>query len=163
MAHRTVAQARDDLHKPATAPVVWSTLRRSLHYGATENAVRKRLEVIKFCGEHVAVHRLIVGPLSRVESRIRAYEKRHPDLTPWHPKRVECFNWRKVRGGTTLSHHAHAVALDIDPDTNQYHAEFTNKATCDIPKRVIQAFLDEGWTWGGNWNKPLDPMHMQWR
>lgn len=159
---RTVHDTRNMLHKAAIAPIAWGTIHRSLVFGGSAKAVRKQLVTVTFCGRSVAVHKKIVAPLARVQTRIRLAEKKH-GWGMWLAKDVECFNWRNVRGGSTLSHHAHAVAIDIDPKDNPMHSHYDAKMTTTIPVHVIQAFMDEGWTWGGNWNSPVDCMHMQWR
>ena len=142
-------------------PRNWSLARRKLVFGFSEKAVRKNLASVMFCGAHVTCHRKIHPSVKRIEARIRAAEKKH-GWPKWSPHRVDCFNWRPIRGGTTLSRHSHAIAFDIDPATNKSYARYTGKETADIPVHVIQAFVDEGWTWGGDWNSPCDVMHFQY-
>ena len=160
---RTVKDMREKLHAGAMKQRVWSTLRRKAVFGMSEASVRKQLQTVTFCGKKVAVHKKIVASLAAVEHDIRAHEKAHKEEA-WVPDRIDCFSWRPIRGGTSLSRHAHAVALDINPRTNAYHTSYTGSAsqTTDIPIRVFQAFKDHGWTLGVEWNKPLDSMHVQY-
>jgi hypothetical protein len=89
-------------------------------------------------------------------------EEKH-DWPKWEPMRVDCFNWRNIRGGSSLSRHAHGIAFDIDPRTNKYHDHYTGakSQTTDIPIHVLNAILAEGGTLGIEWNDPLDTMHVQ--
>ena len=159
---RTVRELRKLLKHPR-ARRRWSTARRKAVFGFTEKAVRKNLVKHNFCGRIVYVHKKIVPSLKRVEARIRAYERKHK-LEAWVPSDVQCFNWRKVRGGTSLSRHAHAIALDIHPSKNAYYPRYTGKKnqTTDIPARVFNAFLADGYGCGVEWDAPLDVMHVEY-
>ena len=67
------------------------------------------------------------------------------------------FNYRVVRGGSSLSMHAYGCAVDFDPARNGLGDSTPNFA--NVPE-VLKAFADEGWTWGGSWARP-DGMHWQ--
>lgn len=158
---RTVKEARE-LAGPRPKNPTWGVLRRKAVFGRTKAAVRRNLIGTTFCGKRVAVHRKVVKSLHRVEQRIRKAEKANGWAT-WKPEVLQCFNWRVVRGGTSLSRHAHAIALDIDPAHNKMSAKYDRHDTTTLPVRVIKAFEAEGWTWGGRWDAPCDPMHFQYR
>ena len=65
--------------------------------------------------------------------------------------------WRAKRRGSTLSMHAYGAAVDFDPDRNGL-----GDATPAMDARVIAAFEDAGWTWGGRWSPAnRDGMHFQ--
>lgn len=133
----------------------WTTLKRKAVYGWTEASVRRQLVTVNFCGKTVSVHRLVASDLRHISATIRRWE--HLNKKPhWVPKRIEAFNWRPIRNGKSLSRHAHAIAVDIDPVTNVYNGTKT-----DLPRHVIQIFINHGWAWGGNWNSPTDAMHFQ--
>lgn len=66
------------------------------------------------------------------------------------------FNFRPIRGKTSLSTHAYGCALDLDPEANPLGAE-----TGKIPEWVVKAFKDEGWTWGGDFKSRKDLQHFQ--
>lgn len=135
--------------------VAWSTLRRKMVYGYTESQVRSRLTRISLFGVGVAVHRKAAPVFIKWNTQVRAYERAH-GLKPWYARDIQCFNWRVIRGGTSLSRHAHAIAVDIDPARNVYNGEVTT-----IPSYVIQIGVDCGLDWGGRWHDPVDPMHFQ--
>lgn len=69
------------------------------------------------------------------------------------------YNFRLTRGGTTLSQHSYACAIDLDPEHNGLGRKWIAN-THMMPQPVIDAFRTEGWTWGGEWDRP-DPMHFQ--
>ena len=160
---RHVKEARKMLAHPVTLRK-WSTLKRKAVFGFTANAVRRQLATMDFCGYKVTCHRKIHPAMNRVEARIRKAEAKH-DWPEWTPARMECFNWRTIRGGTSLSRHAHAIAFDIDPKHNGYFTRYdphNEKQTTNIPVHVLNAFLAEGFTLGIEWNAPLDVMHIQY-
>lgn len=68
-----------------------------------------------------------------------------------------CYNYRVMRGGSSLSMHAYACAIDLDPDRNGFGDPTPRFA--DYPW-IIEAFEKEGWEWGGSWEDP-DGMHFQ--
>lgn len=65
-----------------------------------------------------------------------------------------CYNFRLMRGGTSLSIHSWGGAIDIDPEGNPFGGKVT------MPAPVVSAFAAENWTWGGPWSKH-DGMHFQ--
>lgn len=70
-----------------------------------------------------------------------------------------CYNFRLMRGGSSLSIHSWGAAIDLDPERNAFGRRWS-AANGMIPKDVVDIFRREGWTWGGNWRKP-DAMHFQ--
>jgi D-alanyl-D-alanine carboxypeptidase len=67
------------------------------------------------------------------------------------------FNYRLMRGSTRLSMHSWGCAVDFDPARNGFGDSTPNFA--NFPQ-VLDAFANEGWTWGGKWTK-ADGMHWQ--
>lgn len=67
------------------------------------------------------------------------------------------YNFRLMRGSSSLSMHSWGCAVDFDTSRNALGDTTPNFAL--IPQ-VLSAFEAEGWTWGGNWKKP-DGMHWQ--
>lgn len=70
-----------------------------------------------------------------------------------------CYNYRLTRGGSILSMHAYACAIDLDPARNGFHDTTPN---FENNPWVVKAFEDEGWIWGGRWKeRSIDGMHFQ--
>ena len=72
-----------------------------------------------------------------------------------------CFNFRKKRGGDTLSTHAHGAAVDLNPEQNQLRwgadrAQFA-KAEYEPFWNIVMAHggTPAGYAWGKDW------MHVQ--
>jgi hypothetical protein len=64
-----------------------------------------------------------------------------------------CFMIRDVRAQPgTLSAHAYALALDLNAATNQLGS------SGDLDPAFVKCFTDEGFVWGGGFERP-DPMH----
>lgn len=70
------------------------------------------------------------------------------------------YNYRPIRGGSTLSMHAYGAAIDINPDANPMGNPWKD-GNGMMPVAVIEAFLAEGWTWGGDFKSRPDPMHFE--
>lgn len=76
------------------------------------------------------------------------------------------FNYRPMRGGTALSMHAYACAIDFDAPRNGLGNRRPNFA--NVPE-VLSAFARVGAVWGGDWNgngdtldeRRCDGMHWQ--
>lgn len=157
---RTVKEVRAQLKRSAYS--AWSLTKRKVVYGFTEAQVRRNLVRVSFCGRGVWVHKRMAPSLSRAGAAIREYERKHPDTTKkWVPDRVDGFAWRTIRGGKSLSRHAHGIAIDIEPATNPSYRRYNSTITTTIPLRVINALRAEGWQWGGEWDAPCDTMHFQ--
>jgi hypothetical protein len=69
------------------------------------------------------------------------------------------YNFRPKRGGSSLSMHAYACAIDWDAEDNAFHSAkhlFTDDSI------LIVKFKEEGWIWGGDWSPgSIDAMHIQ--
>lgn len=76
---------------------------------------------------------------------------------------------RYVRGGSTPSPHAWAIAIDLNPNhhlrdgRDVYSAAATNYQEAAPPSLAAIApyFTRLGFTWGGHWVNPRDPMHFE--
>ena len=90
-----------------------------------------------------------------IEPLTKAFEKLiERDLACYIMTWDGCFNIRKKRGGNSLSLHSWAIAIDVNAAWNG----FNQNPQLDL--RVVQCFVDSGFDWGGEWNKP-DGMHFQ--
>jgi len=87
---------------------------------------------------------------------------------------TSAFNCRPVTGGRSWSQHAYGNAIDINPVQNPYvrgervlppegsayldrDPSVPGLLTADSP--VTEAFLDQGWGWGGTWSASKDYQH----
>jgi len=99
----------------------------------------------------IYVNRAIEEPLKA------ALLKAQQSCPDYKIRTMGCFNPRPKRiDGSALSLHSWAVAVDINADTNP----MKDPLTCDMPPEFIDAFVSNGWTWGGTFPTP-DPMHFQ--
>jgi hypothetical protein len=66
---------------------------------------------------------------------------------------------RPMRGGSAMSVHWFAAAVDFDDaDNEQHHLQHLFLDTSPL----VQAFKNEGWVWGGDWSPAsVDAMHFQ--
>lgn len=65
------------------------------------------------------------------------------------------FNFRKKRGGNSLSTHSWGIAIDFDPANNAM-----GDTTPKLPLWVVDIFEEHGWSWGGRWlGRNCDGMH----
>lgn len=80
------------------------------------------------------------------------------------PKRCYGYMWRRIKlasggYGKTLSKHSHGIAIDINafaPNGQGANAKH------NIPSRIIKAFEEAGFIWGGRWTGSYkDPMHFE--
>jgi hypothetical protein len=63
-----------------------------------------------------------------------------------------CYALRPVRGGARMSDHSWGMAVDLEPHLGQL-----GKPSL-IPYHIVQAFINRGFIWGGNYERP-DGMH----
>jgi hypothetical protein len=126
----------------------------------------------------IAVHRKVVDPLGDAlqevwdACRVRVKKREGYDRdTPFYNletikeiRRLRLdlygggFNFRKKRGGSSLSTHSWGCAIDIDPVENGM-----GDATFRMPFWVAEIFEKRGFVWGGRWKgKSVDAMHFQY-
>jgi hypothetical protein len=133
----------------------------------------------------LVVHERVAGPVVSVFARL--YRARFPieemrlittaDLEA-HPtgdgNNTAAFVCRAARRQTRWSAHAYGLAIDVNPFQNPYRlgdlvlpelaGAYLDRARVrpgmirqgDV---VTTAFAAIGWTWGGTWRSPKDPMH----
>lgn len=108
----------------------------------------------------ISVHDYCAESLGRVMGKvwIRAGKKQR-QIEEWHADKFGGgFNYRPMRGLSTLSMHAFGCAIDFDPENNGL-GDRTPFFTSSNP--LIEEFEREGWTWGGRWRSRVDAMHVQ--
>jgi hypothetical protein len=68
-----------------------------------------------------------------------------------------CYNFRTKRGGSALSTHSWAIAVDVNPGTNRMGT------AGDMAPGIVEIFRRHGFKWGGDWRGAnRDPMHFQY-
>jgi hypothetical protein len=65
-----------------------------------------------------------------------------------------CYALRSVRGGHAISIHSWGYAIDINAAENHLGAK------PKMSPALVAIFKTNGWTWGGDWDRP-DGMHFQ--
>ncbi|MGL5914993.1 MAG: M15 family metallopeptidase [Culicoidibacterales bacterium] len=107
----------------------------------------------------VRTHRKCAESLARVFNKIWiASGKSQTQIEKWGMHLLGGgYNFRLIRGGSSLSMHSWGCAVDFDPARNGLHDDTPHFAHCP---EVLKAFASEGWTWGGNWTR-ADGMHWQ--
>ncbi len=71
-------------------------------------------------------------------------------------KYAGAYNHRMVRGSSTKwSNHAYGAAIDLNAEENGLYQKG------NMPQPVIDAFLRQGWMWGGDYQGRKDPMHFE--
>lgn len=100
----------------------------------------------------IRVHRLCSASLDRVLRAIWAASGRsQTKIVGWGMHLYGGgFEFRPMRGSSRLSVHAYGAAVDFDPVRNALGDRTPNFA--GIPE-VRKAFADEGWRWGGDWDR----------
>lgn len=100
---------------------------------------------------HVRIHKLVAPSLAKVFKTIWTVAGQHQKLVDEWGASVYggSYCYRQMRGLNTLSMHSYGCAIDLDPARNALHNRKPH-FTPGCP--VVQAFLSEGWTWGGDWD-----------
>lgn len=94
---------------------------------------------------------------------------------------TSAFCYRTITGGSSLSNHAYGLAIDINPQQNPY-VTFREDGTPEWEHDNAQAYIDResgeahmivrgdachsaflnyGFSWGGDWNNPRDYQHFE--
>ncbi|MFT7579172.1 MAG: hypothetical protein ACI9MR_000834 [Myxococcota bacterium] len=141
-------------------------------YGDTKNAVRARLERVKWLprsgGRGVLMTRTngAAAALKRVSDDIQRE-------LPWSLRKLAAttsgtFNWRTVRKSPRRSMHSFGIAIDVAVKQSDYWA--WNRPASDgryryknrFPYAVAKIFERHGFIWGGKWEH-FDTMHFEYR
>ncbi len=109
----------------------------------------------------ILIHKKCAESLARVLSRV--WDAVGKDAGRISALRYDIFdgsyNLRVMRGGSSLSMHSYACAIDWDAKDNQQHSQrhlFTDQSL------LVVKFKEEGWIWGGDWSPgSIDAMHVQ--
>ena len=109
--------------------------------------------------EHILIHHKCAPSLVRILNYIWAECDNDADrISALHYDWFSgSYNLRPIRGGTHISMHGFACAIDFDAQENPFHSTHHKFQPTDL---IVRAFEAEGWTWGGRWRSP-DAMHFQ--
>ncbi len=134
-------------------------------YGRDRPALRR----VEFLGQKILLHSRIMGPLARVEERLRRLLLSHPELRRTILPLGGAFARRHIAGTDRASAHSYGIALDISPRRSDYWRwrrvrDLRNGAHADrMPAQaIVDAFEEEGFIWGGRWYH-FDTMHFEFR
>lgn len=110
-------------------------------------------------GSKILIHRKCAESLERVLAYVWwNFHERQDSIDAYgYSKFSGSYNYRPMRGGTHLSMHAYACAIDFDAAENAFHS---TKHKFSLTDALVQAFEKESWVWGGRWSQP-DAMHFQ--
>lgn len=107
----------------------------------------------------ITCHKKVATSLLRILTRIgqtfSAEERKQYGLDQYGG----VFAFRKKRAGSSLSTHAYACAIDLAAALNPFRAKYGSRPNM-MPKKAVEIFEAEGWTWGGLWSNG-DGMHFQ--
>lgn len=99
----------------------------------------------------ITIHKACAASLSRVLQAIWDQSGRQQRVVDeWGVSAFGgSFNYRPMRGMTTLSMHSFGCAIDLDPARNGLGDATPHFSKCPV---VLKAFAAERWTWGGDWD-----------
>ncbi|MEV5745721.1 M15 family metallopeptidase [Microbispora rosea] len=146
------------------------------YWGFDDQAHTGTLVINKKVAEDVAS---IFGKLYEMRYPIRRMEPvdvyKGSDYDSIDADNTSAFNCRNATGSGSWSNHAYGLAVDLNPRENPYvyangsHAHRNADAFVDRPlkkpgvinsgDRVVRAFAQIGWGWGGSWSGAKDYQH----
>jgi hypothetical protein len=166
---RAEAAGKEDHHRGFQA---------ALYGGLTRREIEACLEGMDFLGKKIIVHRDIAEALKRVERAIQNAALEDREITAFIDSlgQAGAYNWRQIRGSSRMSYHSWGLAVDIQPGNLGNRAiywlwERARREDWMIlpleqrwkpPDKVIAAFENEGFIWGGKWAL-YDNMHFEYR
>ena len=150
--------------------------------GLERREIENNLQRINFLGKTISVHRDITAALRRVDAAIQkaaaenSTEGRRISAFIDSIGQIGGYNWREIWGSNRMSYHSWGLAVDIQPknlggkaiywlwerarDEDWMLVPLT--ARWMPPDKVIEAFENEGFVWGGKWAL-YDNMHFEFR
>ncbi|MEE8440590.1 MAG: M15 family metallopeptidase [Spirochaetia bacterium] len=137
------------------------------------------VQSVQFLGKWIRVHPIIVGPLERIEARVRSVMPEDQSVSAFVAglESIHAYNWRNIAGTLRRSYHSYGVAVDLVPKSYggrwAYWLWAAESGVDDwwnldlderlrVPQPVIDAFEAEGFVWGGKWLF-FDNLHFEYR
>ncbi len=144
-------------------PVFYGNPRQSgwLHANTTDVACPWPLHVGKVPVSHILIHKKCAASLTRVLGAI--WDAVAHDISRIKVLHYDVYdgsyNLRVMRGGSALSMHSYACAIDWNAAENPFHS---NHHVLHDDSLMVVKFKEEGWIWGGDWSPgSVDAMHVQ--
>jgi len=148
-----------------------------LYYGYDENDHEGEIVVHKDIAEKVLnVFKILYDKKFPIESiKLVDYFEGDDDLS-MKANNSSGFNFRVIPGTDRISNHGYGLAIDINPLVNPYVTKkgvfpFEGEAYVDRNQEVkgmikendvcYNAFISEGFTWGGAWQNSKDYQHFE--
>jgi hypothetical protein len=130
-----------------------------------------------FLGRTISVHRSITDALTRLNVQITALAREDAGIRAFVASlgSIDAYNWRQIRGQNGMSYHSWGLAVDILPRQQNRPIYWLWEAVYNRnwmlvppsgrwhpPEAFIHAFENEGFVWGGKWER-YDTMHFEFR
>ncbi len=175
---RVKKEPKQKKQKKVIIPGVEGGLYKELYKITNKKSVKKQLAEIKLAGHNIRVHKDIAGKIKSIDLKIKKLSKTDSEILSFLKsiESVQGFNWRKIAGTNRMSNHSYGIAIDILP--KKYHKKilywFWEQEKNDKwmllpqnilwtpPDSVVNIFLEEGFVWGGHWDR-YDTMHFEYR
>ena len=120
----------------------------------------------------VEIFKVIEETKFPVEKVVPIVDYNWSDEKSMNNNNTSSFNYRFISGSRILSMHANGLAIDINPKQNPYVKNGTSiptgseynlqdKGTIEPDSKIVKAFKERGWTWGGDWKSLKDYQHFQ--
>jgi len=120
----------------------------------------------------VEIFKVIEEEKFPVEKVVPIVDYNWSDEKSMNDNNTSSFNYRFISGSRILSMHANGLAIDINPKQNPYVKNGTSipagseyrlndKGTIEPGSKIVKAFKERGWTWGGDWKSLKDYQHFQ--
>ena len=139
--------------------------------------IEEHIKTIRFLNHRTKVHERILEPLKNVERKILEIAETDEDVKIFvnKIKSTDAYYWRQIAGTNRKSFHSLGIAIDILPVkiTGEMFWSWTKEKNPDSwmltpfssrwtpPEKVIEAFEEEGFIWGGKW-MIWDNMHFEY-
>jgi peptidoglycan L-alanyl-D-glutamate endopeptidase CwlK len=143
------------------------------YYGFDEKLHQGQIIVNKeIVNDIVEIFKVIEETKFPIEKVVPIVEYNWSDEKSMNDNNTSSFNYRFISGSRILSMHANGLAIDINPKQNPYIKNGTsipadseyklkNMGTIEPDSKIVEAFKEKGWTWGGDWKSLKDYQHFQ--
>lgn len=114
-------------------------------------------------GQRIQIHKKCAESLERILNAI--WDHARHDQATINAAHLDSFDGSfvyraNVNNPSKLSLHAYGAALDFAANWNPNGKHWVDNGVM-LPRWAIDAFLAEGWCWGGDFSRTADPMHFQ--